>query len=299
MIPEHRRTRHPGFLAALLILVLPAGCGHMAQFGETGPRAYIHGHIDTFEDRPVTGLSLHLLTGAATRSKPKEIVLLHGAGPFASGAREQDSVEAAIDELRKRRNNVFLLSAGGVPRERIETLNRRGHNLMTPSAHDLADAPGELRQAAFPLLGANLALPPDAAPPIDPYAILKTPEGYTIAVLGLTAPDPGAEAVKIAAPIATARAFSHLAEEHHVFVALTNLDPHASAHLAEAAPALDVIFAHSAAGATPSAKTVNGVFVAYINPAAEPAQPPGKVTLTMKNGKLIDKTAEYDWFTRP
>ncbi len=90
-----------------------------------------------------------------------------------------------------------------------------------------------LSAAEFPLLVANVEITTDLLPPVAPYTVLQMDNDLTIAVLGLGRAVTKEE-VWARDPIATAREYVHLADEHDIFVALTHIGYRTDQQLAEA-----------------------------------------------------------------
>ncbi len=297
--------RTAGIIALAALALWSIGCAHKAQFGETGPRAYVQGQIETYDNRPMTGLSLHLVTGAASAEPghTEAVFLLYSGSPLESSRRE--TLGATIDAAKEQHGDVFLLSAGGVipnsgdAASTVEAMNELGYSLFAITPADLAHIDTEngdaFEQATFALLGANIENA-SGGRPVTPYTVLETREGHTIAVLGLTAPGPAESRRAVTDPIRTAQAYEHLADKHDACIALTNLTPQAAAELASSAPRLDVIIAGQTEGETATPKTVNGVLVAHV-----PEQPasPAKLVVTFENGLLVNKAFSSARTRRP
>jgi len=235
-----------------------------------------------------------------------------------------DAIESEIHRTRSEHTNVFLLNAGdifvrhadrwGQPGNygwyarqaafSMETMNRLRYDAMTGGNHEF-DAKEyftleALEKAQFPLLAANMLITTDRLPRFAPFTVLRTAEGYTIAVLGLST----GNFVGVARqdPIETAKKYVHLAGDYDLFVALTHIGFNSDRDLAEEVPELDVIIGGHSHTLLEEAEMVNGVLVAQAGggghyfDAEKPAYL-GKITVILENGVPIEKSGFVTRFT--
>jgi len=252
-----------------------------------------------------------------------EVVLLHDNDQHFDW-NYTDAIRSEIYRVRSLHTNVFLLNAGdifvrhadrwGEPDNEawysrqavfgVETMNRLRYDVMTAGNHEF-DHKGlltrrALERANFPILAANMTVTTDRLPPFEPFTVLTTREGYTVAVLGLSTGT--FEGVRRRDPIETAQEYLHLGEEHNVFVALTHIGYRSDQELAEAVPELDVIIGGHSHTLLETPELVNGVLVAQAGGGGhyfEPDKPAylGKITIVLENGVPVRKSGVVRKFT--
>lgn len=229
-----------------------------------------------------------------------------------------DEFESVVAEYRAKYDHVFLLDAGDIfvrharhwpgnsldfyeerSRFMMQTMNALAYDAAVLGNHEL-DYKGtitrdNLRLAEFPLLGANVTVTTDHFDMPEPYTILTTDAGHTIALLGLSTG--GAEGITTGDYVSTVRDYLHLREENHVFVLLTHIGARNDRSLARQFGEIDVIIGgHSHTHINP-AETVNGVLVAQTGGHRHPVDPErdqrlGVVRILLDNGKVIGKSGE-------
>lgn len=257
------------------------------------------------------------------------VVLLHD-NDIHFNYNHMEAFEGKIQAVREQYDNVFLLSAGDMfvrhadrwarPHDlsfyremcgqMISVMNRLAYDVCTLGNHELFYHDGytreALEQAAFPLLGANIILDTDNAPPLEPYIVLETDNALRLAILGITRRSGGSDGVEMKDFVETAREYVHLAEDHHLFVALTHIGLNSDKALAEAVPELDLIIGGHSNHTLWSGLTVNDVLVAMAGGppsghrhAANPEWPKylGKVKVVFENDRPVEKTATLMAFT--
>ncbi len=258
-----------------------------------------------------TSLSLDLAYPVLTT-----IILLHDNDQhFDYNFKEQ--VIDKVEEYRARFENVWLLNTGDIfvrhadrwpvahdttfyaerSRYMIETMNDVGYDVMVPGNHEF-DYIGpytgnSLRMATFSMVAANVDVATNKLPLFDPYTILATDNGMSVAVLGLSVGrnKPGVSSRDI---IETARIYSHLAEENDLFVALTHIGYRRDRELAEQVPVLDVIIGGHSHTLLETAEMVNGVLVAQAGGGGhhlDPEKPNwlGIIKVVFENDHIIEK----------
>ncbi len=222
-----------------------------------------------------------------------------------------------VEEYRTTYENVWLLNAGDIfvrhaarwpvphdtawyaERSRfiIETMNEVGYDVMTPGNHEF-DYIGtytntSLNLAEFSVITANVDVATRFLPVFDPYVILETGNGMTIAVLGISLGfnKPG---VTRRDYVETAKAYLNLAEENDLFVALTHIGYSRDKLLAEEVPEFDVIIGGHSHTLLETAETVNGVLVAQAAGGSHYMDPEwpkwlGKVKVVLENDRVVEK----------
>jgi len=229
--------------------------------------------------------------------------------------------EERVEGYREQYENVFLMNAGDIfirhphrwnEEDDMEYYSRMAHFIirnMNELAYDVCALGNHeldyiedrtraaLDEAQFPLLSANATVTTEKLPPVKPYIILNTDNGYSIAVLGLSAVPGNKEGLEGADPIETAKAYTHLAEEHDLFIALNHIGVSRDRELAEAVPELDLIIGGHSHTLLEEAEMVNGVLVAQAGgPPPEHGQDPewpkylGVIRVVMKNGEVVEKS---------
>ncbi len=262
-------------------------------------------------DLDEAGLSIDLTYPVLTT-----IVLLHDNDQhFDYNFKEQ--VIDKVEEYRARFENVWMLNTGDIfvrhadrwpvahdttyyaerSRFMIETMNDVGYDVMVPGNHEF-DYIGpytgnSLRKAAFTMVAANVDVATNRLPLFDPYTILETHNGMTVAVMGLSVGrnKPGVSSRDI---IETARIYSHLAEENDLFVAITHIGYSRDKELAEEVPVLDVIIGGHSHTLLENAEKVNGVLVAQAGGGGhhlDPEKPNwlGIIKVEFENDRIIEK----------
>ncbi len=228
-----------------------------------------------------------------------------------------DQIRSEVLRIRSEHPNVFHFNGGdifvrhadrwGEPGDygwyaaqanfTMDTMNRLGYDAMAAGNHEVDHKEHYTREALeraeFAVLAANMRITTDRLPQLDPYAIFETEEGYSIAVIGLSTGN--YDGVERQDPIETVQEHLHLAEEHDLFVAVTHIGVGNDRDLAEAVPELDVIIGGHSHTLLEEAEMVNGVLVAQAGGGGhyfDPEKPMylGKVTLTLENGRPVEKT---------
>ncbi len=258
---------------------------------------------------PVTGERAPVVT---------EIVLLHD-NDLHFDFNHRDAFESAIAEIRESYEHVFLLNAGDIfvrhaarwpvndldfyaerTRFMIETMNDVGYDVMTLGNHEL-DIKGtitrdSLRLANFPILAANLEVNTDDFDRPDPYTVLETSDGHTIAVLGLTGGGIGStDALRITDRHQAFEKYRYLADKHDVFVVLTHIGYHSDIAMAWTYDEIDVIIGGHSHTLVDAPGIINNTLVTQAgghSHALNPDRPKmlGIVILRLEDGVLVDKS---------
>lgn len=255
------------------------------------------------------------------------VVLLHD-NDMHFNFNHREAFAAKLEEVRSEHEHVFLLNAGDIfvrvperwidPRPEyyaqqssqiVDIMNSYGYDLMTLGNHefdyidDLTLA--ALRRARFPLLSANVRVTTDLLPQPQPFHVLHTSNGLSIAVLGLSIAY-NREGVQQLDPIEQARQYLYLREQHPLLVGLTHLGFRTDTRLAETLGTFDVIIGgHSHTMVNP-AVDVNGVLVAQAagTGSGTPAHPDrpkylGQVTVVLENDQVVEKSGQVFTFAAP
>ena len=226
-----------------------------------------------------------------------------------------------IDEIRRKYENVFLLSAGDIfvrhPHRWIDngqlmenpewygkranlminTMNELGYDLLTLGNHEVAYIENYTRNAlelaSFPLLAANISVTTEKMPPLNDYSFLKTKTLRKIAVLGLTCGS--AEEVKQLDISETVQKYMPLKDSADIFLALTHIGLRRDNELAENFPGFDLIIGGHSHSLLEEAILVNGVLIAQAggSPHFVSDDHPvflGKTIITLENGIIKEKS---------
>ncbi len=290
--------------------------------------AFANRHVFARNDKELVCADLSaekLASDAPDTPARSTIVLLHD-NDMHFNFNHREAFAAKIDEVRGRYENVFLLNAGDIfirhpglwidPRPEyyaaqskamVEAMNTLRYDAMTLGNHELdyigSHTRAALDLARFPLLAANIEVTTEHLPQPKPFTVLKTSDGLTVAVLGLAVAD-AKDGVRSRDPLAVAREYRHLRDEHHVLVGLTHLGFRTDSRLAEAESGFDVILGGHSHTLLEEAVLVNGVLVAQAagTPSSTPVHPDrpkylGKVVLVLEDGKVVEKRGRVFTFT--
>lgn len=229
----------------------------------------------------------------------------------------QEAFRNLVEQYRQEYENVWLLNTGDIfvrhaarwpdpydtsyyaarSKYIIDVMNEMGYDVMAPGNHEF-DYIGthtleSLNRATFPMVTANVDVATVLLPQFDPFVVLEAENGVTIAVLGLSVGmrKPGVVPRDI---VETAKAYSNLADEHELFVALTHIGYRSDKVLAEEVPELDVIIGGHSHTLLESAEMVNGVLVAQAAGGGhfyDPERPKwlGKIKVVMENDRVVEK----------
>jgi 2',3'-cyclic-nucleotide 2'-phosphodiesterase (5'-nucleotidase family) len=245
-----------------------------------------------------------------------EIIFLHD-NDLHFDYNHRDAFEEAVAWFRSEYDNVYLLSAGDIfvrhqhkwpiptidfysvwSRYMIEAMNEVGYDLMTPGNHELDYKEhytrDSLRLAQFPLIAANVDVSTVNFDPLEPYAVLDTANGHTIAVLGLCYLNAEREGIEVGEPAATIEHYRHLRDEHDVFMLLTHIGINPDRALAARFPQLDLIIGGHTNTLLETAEEVNGVLVAQAGGhphEVEPERPKflGVIRVVLENDAIVKK----------
>jgi hypothetical protein len=252
------------------------------------------------------------------------VVLLHD-NDMHFNFNHREAFASKLEEVRRQYENVFLLNAGDIfiraperwndPRPEyyarescaiIDTMNAFGYDAMTLGNHefdyidDLTVA--ALGRARFPLLAANIEVTTERLPEPQPYHRLETANGLTIAVLGLSVAYTR-EGVRSRDPVAVARDYLHLRQQHSLLVGLTHLGFRTDNRLAETLGTFDVILGGHSHTLVNPAISVNGVLIAQAagTPSDSPVHPDrpkylGKVVVVLENERVVEKHGQVFTF---
>lgn len=222
---------------------------------------------------------------AAGDDDATEVIILH-TNDLHFDFNHLEHFSAAVEHFRQHHEHVFLLDAGDVlvrhegswpqpeldyyeerGREMIGLMNRLGYDAMALGNHELAYFDNVtrdlLREARFPLLGANVRVTTDRFDRPRTHTILESAGGVSLAVVGITSGSFGDRPGIELGPLDEAvERHLHLGEEHDVLVLLSHAGAPRDFGLAARFRALDVIIGgHSHTHLNP-APTINGVLVA-------------------------------------
>jgi 2',3'-cyclic-nucleotide 2'-phosphodiesterase (5'-nucleotidase family) len=246
------------------------------------------------------------------------IVILHD-NDIHFTVNHADRVRAAVDGVRARHEHVFLVSAGDLftrypgywqgggleyYEAQSEAVIRRMNDLRYDAAtlgnHDLY-AHGEitgrsLGLARFPLLGANIDVGGAALPVPEPYTVLRTRTGISLAVVGLSIVNFSHSEVTGRDARETFAAYAHLRREHDVLVALTHLGFLKDLDLARAFSEIDVVIGGHTHTLLPTGTRMDAVLVAQTGghvhaPSATRHMQMGEIVLVLEGRTIVEKCA--------
>jgi len=231
----------------------------------------------------------------------------------------RDEVRAFIEGVRASGSPVFLLSGGdivvrhteGWPEAEglayyrrqglamFERMNELGYDVAVPGNHELfihGETTREILESArFPMVVANIRADTELLPPFDPYHVLRTEDGLTLAVLGLSVinfePTEDLEELDYHE---TVQAYMHLADEHNAMVILSHIGIRYEIELANAFPELAAIVGGHTHTLLPEALLINGVLVAQAGGHPHLRDPSsdmfmGVAVLEFDGGELVDR----------
>ena len=152
-------------------------------------------------------------------------------------------------------NSIFALkttntsdpSKGALP---VAAMNAMRYDAMALGERDLATELGiiqaRFQEATFPILAANVG-PAGTLPNVQPY-LLRSLEGHSVAVIGLTAPSAATRAKTLGlalsmedAATALRRTLGEIGGQAEVVIVLSNLDQQTNETLAQQVPGIDAI----------------------------------------------------------
>lgn len=222
-------------------------------------------------------------------------------------------VAAIIEAEKKSGVDVFYFCAGdnftGNPvidqydppgEPMLELLNRLGLDLLCPGNHEFDFGLGNLKKfaarARFPLVSANIEVPPGSFPQLRPSVLLKTRGGVKIAVFGLiqieagnglpsTHPDK-VKGLHFSEPLAKALEMKKLRAASNVLIGLTHIGYDQDLLLAQQMPELDAIIGGHSHTRVDPAENVNGVLIAQ---AGSDNKFLGRVELLVRGGRVVEK----------
>ena len=260
------------------------------------------------------------IVAAETPEDIQEIILLH-TNDLHFDFNYLDAVKNKITRFRTQYEHVFLLDAGDFsnrssrwrdgmgPSEyadqlnaMIEIMNDLGYNAVTLGNHELGYhetvTRDIMRLAQFPFLGANVQVTTDNYDAPEPYTILKTSQGTSLALIGLCGGGyDRAEGITLRDAAETLAAHMHLRQENDVLVLLTHIGHSADRNLAEQYDSIDVIVGgHSHTHVDPP-ELWNGVLIAQTGGHSHEVGPTrrqylGVVNLQLQGDTLIEKKGE-------
>ncbi len=202
-------------------------------------------------------------------------------------ANHREEVRRFVEGIRGSGGSVFLLSGGDIVvrhphawpvpqdtatyldrgREMFAWMNGLGYDLAAAGNHEL-DVHGNatreiLESARFPLLAANIRNETPYLPDLPAFHVLETPEGLSLAVLGLSNINfeavPGLEQDPFEE---TVERYLGLAGDHDALLLLNHIGIRDDVDLANAFPELAAIIGGHTHSLLPEAIHVNGVLVA-------------------------------------
>jgi 5'-nucleotidase/UDP-sugar diphosphatase len=222
-------------------------------------------------------------------------------------------VAAIIEAERKGGGEVFYFSAGdnftGNPvidqydppgEPMLELFNRLGLDLLCPGNHEFDFGLENLQKfaarARFPLVSANIGVPPGSFPQLRSSVVLKTRGGVRIAVFGLIQVEAGnglpsthpdkVKGLVFSDPLAKALEMKKLRAASHVLIGLTHLGYDQDLPLAQQMPELDAIIGGHSHTRVDPAEMVNGVLIAQ---AGSDNKFLGRVELLVRGGRVVEK----------
>ncbi len=250
----------------------------------------------------LTTLCLMLCLLFATRTElcaeATTVSLIHVSG-LGRNLEAAAKVQPLFEKIQREEGKALLLNVGETlsPGESaylgpgrsmtLSLLEKIGAGAWVPGGSDFARSADEfsnfLRDATFPVLGANLHRPDGTGrhlSQVQPFTIV--PMGrLRIALLGLSS---GGRRVQVANPVEAARYYVPLLREaSDAVVLVTHLDFGVDSTLAEEVDGIDVIIGTEP---TSGSVTINGVLLAY---ASIMEGMIGRIDLKIEDGKILSK----------
>ena len=247
------------------------------------------------------------------QAEATEIVILHTNDMHAS-LEGFPSLAAYKKELEQQYEHVLLVSAGdifsgnpvvdfykdkGYPM--VDLMNRLGYRISTVGNHEF-DYGQEIfkermEQADFPFICANMDTREAVLPQPKPYVVLEE-GGHKLFFLGLielgnngvpsTHPDK-VKGIAFSDPIASAGKFTDRNDQYDAFIGLTHLGYETDKQLAQTYPQFDAILGGHSHTLVDTPQYINDVLLSQ---AGDDMEFVGKVTLTFRDGKLIDRSSD-------
>ncbi len=254
-----------------------------------------------------------------SQGKQTEVIILH-TNDMHSKIDNMAKLAYLADSLRKLHPFVFLVSAGDnftgnpvvdmIPEKgypMIDLMNRCKFMVSAMGNHEFDMGQESLhkrfKQATFPFICCNLDASGAVMGKINPYLVIGTKPGDSIAFLGLIQLDdnglPSAHPanmkdVKFVNGLSKAREYTFLKKKYGVLIALSHLGVDDDIRLADSVPQFDLIIGgHSHTLISPP-KVKNGVMIVQ---AGSNMKYVGKTTLKIQNGKVTDRQDEVIQFS--
>ena len=217
---------------------------------------------------------------------------------------------AYVKELKKTHKDVFVFNGGDLINGNpvVDEAKEKGYpifDLMNSIPYDVsclgnhefengeAVLQQRLEQSFSVYVGANVSSGNNSPlKPIKPYYILKTTDGTSIAIIGLTANSSNPCVVKnviISNPLKKAMEYQWLKDSSDVLIALTHIGYKADSILATQMPAIDIIVGGHSHTEIPHGIVVNGTLITQ---AGDKLRFLGKTTLKIKNHHITEKSFE-------
>jgi 5'-nucleotidase / UDP-sugar diphosphatase len=239
----------------------------------------MHAKIDNFDN-------IAWLVANERKKNPETDVLFFNAGDNFSG-------NPVVDQAEPKGKPAYDL------------LNLMGIDAMSIGNHEFDYGQQVLakfiKYASFPLLCANINVNKSVSklPQPKPYTILKTKNGFKVAVLsliqvsretGIPATHPNnLKGITFSNPYKVAEKYTHLKEKSDVFIALTHLGIEGDEKLAKQMGQLDLIIGGHSHTLVNKPVFVNNVLIAQ---AGGDAKHLGRIELILENGKIVKKSSK-------
>lgn len=247
-------------------------------------------------------------------SNPDEIIILH-VNDMHSKIDNMAKLSFLADSLRQLHPYVYLVSAGdnftgnpvvdmipdkGAPM--VDLMNRCGFNITAIGNHEFDMGQEMLNnriyQSAFRYICANLDAEGAVLKQPLPYFVLTAGKEFDIAFLGLIQLDKNGlpsshpanlKGIKFINGIEKSREYSGLKDKFEVLIGLSHLGVHDDTLLARAVPQFDAIIGGHSHTLLEQPLMINDVMVVQ---AGSNLKYVGKLTLKIKDGKVVSKTDE-------
>lgn len=221
-----------------------------------------------------------------------------------------------VEDERKINPDVFLMNAGDnfsgnpivdhyVPKGEplLELMNKLKFDIQVIGNHDFdygqTILKSFIKRANFPIICANVKVSGGIISQPEPYVFLKTKNGLKIAVLGIVQIDEetqipstlpkNVEGIVFSNGIEEAKKYKYLKKESNIFIALSHLGYEDDELLAKEMSELDVIIGGHSHTIIENQIEINKVLITQAGAYGEYL---GKIEITLKNGRAINKKAQ-------
>ncbi len=253
-------------------------------------------------------------TQEPARQKSAEIIILHTNDMHAK-IDNMAKLAYLADSLRRNHPNVFLVSAGdnftgnpvvdmipdkGYPM--IDLMNRCGFNVSALGNHEFDMGQDflnkRLDQAIFPFISCNVDASAAVMHPLKPYIVLGTPNGDSLAFLGIIQLDENGlpsshpskmTGIKFTFGLTKAREYAWLKARYGILIGLSHLGVDDDVRLADSMPQFDLIIGGHSHTLLEKPLMENDVMIVQ---AGANLRFIGKTTLLIENGAVSNRLDE-------